>query len=121
MRVARLHEPNHLSIDDVDSRPVRPGTVRIDIEYCGVCGSDLHEYQHGPAPIRREYQNHRIPKSEWEEHLPMPMGHEIVGTVNEVGEDVDRIDRGQEPSHDTARKRIGLRNRGNGNPRRLRN
>lgn len=91
MRVARLHKPDHLSVDEVNSRPVRPGTVRIDIEYCGICGSDLHEYKHGPAPIRREDQDHRIPKSERDEHLPMPMGHEIVGVVNEVGNDVDRI------------------------------
>lgn len=91
MRLARLHEPGTLSVDEVDSRPIRPGTVRIDIEYCGVCGSDVHEYEHGPAPIRREDQNHRIPESEWDKHLPMPMGHEIVGTVTEVGEGVDRI------------------------------
>lgn len=91
MRLARLHEPGTLSVDEVDPRPIRPGTVRIDIEYCGVCGSDIHEYEHGPAPIRREDQDHRIPKSEWDEHLPMPMGHEIAGTVTEVGEGVDRI------------------------------
>lgn len=91
MRLARLHEPGHLSVDEVDSRSVRPGTVRIDIEYCGVCGSDLHEYEHGPAPIRAEDRDHRIPRSEWDEHLPMPMGHEIVGTVTDVGEGVDRI------------------------------
>lgn len=91
MRLARLHEPGLLSVDEVDPQPVRRGTVRIDIEYCGVCGSDLHEYEHGPVPIRREDQDHRIPESEWDEHLPMPMGHEIVGVVSDVGEDVDRI------------------------------
>lgn len=94
MQLARLYGPEELSVDEVDPRPVRPGMVRIDIEYCGICGSDLHEYEHGPAPIRREDQDHQIPTSEWDEHLPMPMGHEIVGIVTEVGDDVDRIKTG---------------------------
>ncbi|MFC7157663.1 zinc-binding dehydrogenase [Halomarina halobia] len=91
MRLARLHGLEDLSVDEVAPRPVRPGTVRIDIEYCGVCGSDLHEYKHGPAPIRAEDREHRIPESEWDDHLPMPMGHEIVGTVTEIGDGVDRV------------------------------
>lgn len=91
MRLARLHEPGEIAVDEVDEPSMRPGSVRIDIEYCGVCGSDLHEFEHGPAPLRAEDRGHVIPESEWSDHLPMPMGHEIVGTVTEVGEGVDRI------------------------------
>ena len=26
----------------------RPGGVKIEVSWCGICGSDLHEYMAGP-------------------------------------------------------------------------
>jgi uncharacterized zinc-type alcohol dehydrogenase-like protein len=54
-----------------------PGSrdVRIDILYCGVCHSDLHQV-----------------RNEWESHMPTTYpcvpGHEIVGRVSKVGDAV---------------------------------
>ena len=52
-----------------------PKDVVIDIEYCGVCHSDIHQV-----------------RDEWGGSIfPMVPGHEIVGTVNAVGKDVKRF------------------------------
>lgn len=93
-RTARLHAPGDLRVDEVEESSLWPGGVRVDVEYCGICGSDLHEYDIGPVPIRAEDSDHRIPESQWSEWLPKPMGHEISGTVSEVGEDVDDVEVG---------------------------
>ena len=45
------------------------GEVKIKIKYCGICGSDLHEYLHGPFP-------------------ESPFGHETCGEIVAFGEDV---------------------------------
>lgn len=89
-----LHGPGDLRIDDVDPHPVSTGTVEVDIAYTGICGSDLHEYEVGPVPIRAEATDHAIPESEWDEYLPKPMGHEISGTISAVGEGVDGVSEG---------------------------
>ena len=47
MKAARFHGRLDLRVDDV-SKPVPKGDeVLIDVEWCGICGTDLHEYQHG--------------------------------------------------------------------------
>lgn len=91
MQAVYLHGPGDLRVDDVDSRPVSAGRVEVDVAYTGICGSDLHEYEVGPVPIRAEGANHEIPESAWDEYLPKPMGHEIAGTVSAVGDGVDGV------------------------------
>ena len=56
-------------------RDVGPNDVKIDILYCGVCHSDLH-----------------TARNEWNNTLyPSVPGHEIVGRVTAVGEEVSRF------------------------------
>ncbi|MBI5894798.1 MAG: alcohol dehydrogenase catalytic domain-containing protein, partial [Desulfobacterales bacterium] len=31
-------------VEDAPAQPPGPGAVQIQIKYCGICGSDLHEY-----------------------------------------------------------------------------
>jgi uncharacterized zinc-type alcohol dehydrogenase-like protein len=52
-----------------------PQDVQIEILYCGVCHSDLHT-------VRNEWQNTTY---------PVVPGHEIVGRVTAVGDDVKRF------------------------------
>jgi (R,R)-butanediol dehydrogenase / meso-butanediol dehydrogenase / diacetyl reductase len=58
-----------------DARPEPPGAgdVRLDVAYCGVCGTDLH-IAHGAMDARV--------------HPPQVIGHEMSGTVAELGADV---------------------------------
>ena len=53
----------------VERRDVRPGDVAIKISHCGVCHTDLH-FAHNDWGMSQ---------------YPMVPGHEIVGTVTEVG------------------------------------
>lgn len=60
---------------DITRRATGPEDVRIDIAYCGVCHSDLHQV-----------------RAEWAGTLfPCVPGHEIVGRVAEVGAGVTRF------------------------------
>ncbi len=57
---------------DIERREPGPHDVQIEISYCGVCHSDLHQV-----------------RSEWEGTLyPCVPGHEIVGHVTGVGDEV---------------------------------
>ena len=55
-------------------------TAKVKVDWCGLCGSDLHEYQAGPTSIPTEETHTRSP-----EHLPAVTGHEFAGTVAEAG------------------------------------
>eukprot|EP01034_Spumella_vulgaris_P044288 gene44288-55072_t len=56
----------------IDRRSLRPKDVSIDILYCGVCHSDVHQ-------ARDEWGGSK---------LPMVPGHEIVGRIAAVGPEV---------------------------------
>lgn len=59
----------------------------IDIAYCGICGTDLHEYTDGPIFFPKDGHRHEISDNE----LPQAMGHEMAGIVREVGPAVTRF------------------------------
>jgi (R,R)-butanediol dehydrogenase / meso-butanediol dehydrogenase / diacetyl reductase len=54
--------------------PPGPGEVRLDVAFCGVCGTDLH--------IAHGAMDHRV-------RVPQVIGHEMSGTVAEVGAGVE--------------------------------
>src|SRR6266516_6508303 len=61
-----------------DRRDVRPQDVQIEILFCGVCHSDIHQV-----------------RNEWGESIfPMVPGHEIVGRVVGVGDSVKKLKSG---------------------------
>lgn len=96
MQVAKLFGLEDIRVTDDEEPQLKDGTVRVDISHTGVCGSDVHEYKVGPVPIRAEGSDHRIPESKWDRFLPKPMGHEIAGTVSEIGEGVEDVSVGDE-------------------------
>lgn len=62
-------------------RELGPKDVLIDIQYCGICHSDIHQ-------ARNEWAN-MMPAS-----YPMVPGHEIVGRISRVGSDVSKFKEG---------------------------
>ena len=61
-----------------ERRDLLPGDVRIDILFCGICHSDIHQA-----------------RDEWGGSIyPMVPGHEIVGRVTEVGSAVKKFQKG---------------------------
>jgi alcohol dehydrogenase (NADP+) len=65
----------------IPRRAVRPQDVQIEILYCGVCHSDLHQ-------VRNEWQN-TMPTN-----YPLVPGHEIVGRVVKAGSAVGKFKEG---------------------------
>ncbi len=51
-------------------RPPSGGEVRLDVAYCGLCGTDLH--------IGRGAMDTRV-------KTPQVIGHEMAGTIAEIG------------------------------------
>jgi propanol-preferring alcohol dehydrogenase len=70
---------DRLFLDDVDLPAPGPGQVRITIEACGVCRTDLHVVD-GELP---------------DPTLPLIPGHEIVGRVSDLGPQVTHLTPGQ--------------------------
>ncbi|RYF53542.1 MAG: NAD(P)-dependent alcohol dehydrogenase, partial [Cytophagaceae bacterium] len=61
-----------------ERRDLKPTDVQFDIHYCGVCHSDLHQ-------VRGEWGN---------SVFPMVPGHEVVGRVTAVGDQVTKFNVG---------------------------
>ena len=67
------HSPTgRLGLFDFERRSLRPDDIAIEILYCGVCHSDVHN-------VRNDWGNAKY---------PMVPGHEIVGRVLEIGSEV---------------------------------
>lgn len=67
-----LHAPKDLRIEKRPPVAPGPGEVRVEIKAGGICGSDLHYYNHGGTAAIRLRQ-------------PMVLGHEVAGVVAETG------------------------------------
>lgn len=87
MKAARFHGREDIRIEDIPEPELRPGAVKIDVAWCGICGSDLHEYLEGPIFVPAPGHPHPLSG----EDAPVTMGHEFSGTVSEVGEGVTDI------------------------------
>ncbi len=82
MPAAVLHGIKDLRVDEVPvpSAPAR-GEVQVHIAKVGICGSDVHYYEHG-----------RI--GDFIVESPMVLGHECSGVVAQVGEGVSHLKEG---------------------------
>lgn len=72
MRAIVIHAPKDLRIEDQPEETPGDGQVRIRLAVGGVCGSDLHYYNHGGFGAVRIKQ-------------PMILGHEVSGHVEALG------------------------------------
>ncbi|WP_062992924.1 alcohol dehydrogenase catalytic domain-containing protein [Nocardia anaemiae] len=68
-----------LTLVDVETRSPNPGQARIAVSACGICGTD-----HG-------FVNGGFPGMTW----PLTPGHEIAGTIAELGAGVDGFGAGE--------------------------
>ncbi|MDQ0863622.1 threonine dehydrogenase-like Zn-dependent dehydrogenase [Arthrobacter globiformis] len=49
MKAARFHGQRDIRIEDVPEPELRPGAVKIAVAWCGICGTDLHEFRGSSA------------------------------------------------------------------------
>ena len=78
MEALVIHAPNDLRVEDVPTPAVEPGQVRVRVRAGGICGSDLHYFQHGGFGTIRIQQ-------------PMVLGHEAAGAIEELGTGVTNL------------------------------
>lgn len=76
MKAAVLTAKRTIEIQEVPTPRPQKGEALVKVQYCGICGSDVHIFQHG---------------------LPRPniMGHEFSGSIAEVGEGVENWKTGE--------------------------
>ncbi|WP_019043713.1 2,3-butanediol dehydrogenase [Comamonas testosteroni] len=83
MKALKWHGALDLRLEVIERRPLKAGEIRIEVAYCGICGSDMHEYLHGPDSIPVN-----VPHPLSGRVAPIVIGHEFCGTVVEVAADV---------------------------------
>ena len=73
-------ESNPLKLTEIDRHEIqKPNEILIKIEACGVCHSQLHG-------IEGDWKELGIPPT-----LPTVPGHEVVGVIEEIGNDVTKF------------------------------
>ena len=78
MKAIIIHQATDLRIEDQTPQDPGPGQVAIEVARGGVCGSDLHYYNHGGFGAVRLKQ-------------PMILGHEVAGFVSGLGDGVEGL------------------------------
>jgi (R,R)-butanediol dehydrogenase / meso-butanediol dehydrogenase / diacetyl reductase len=84
MLAARWYGRRDIRVEDIPAPGAPPpGWVRLQVECCGLCGTDLEEYTAGPLniPTRPHPLTGRM--------APLTLGHEIAGIVDEAGAGVE--------------------------------
>ena len=89
MKAARWHAAKDIRVEEAEIPTTGAKQVKIEVQFAGICGSDLHEYTHGPMliPVEKPYplNGHQGTTT---------LGHEFAGIVSEVGEEVTHIKKG---------------------------
>ncbi|WP_425903646.1 L-idonate 5-dehydrogenase [Agrobacterium radiobacter] len=78
MKAVVIHAAKDLRIEERPDEQPGPGQVEVAIEAGGICGSDLHYYNHGGFGTVRVRE-------------PMILGHEVAGTIKALGEGVSGL------------------------------
>lgn len=82
MKSIVIHAAHDLRIEDRDIPRPTAGQVQIELATGGICGSDLHYYNHGGFGAIRLRE-------------PMVLGHEVSGHITELGAGVTGLTVGQ--------------------------
>ncbi|MEW2397156.1 alcohol dehydrogenase catalytic domain-containing protein [Streptomyces sp. NPDC046862] len=86
MKALRWHGARDLRLEEVPDPPEpQPHEAVVDVSWCGVCGTDLHEFLEGPHMIRNG--PHPLTGAQ----PPLALGHEFSGTVLALGSEVPGI------------------------------
>ncbi len=77
-RAAVLLEKKKLVIQEYPVRPITDDEILVQVEGCGVCGTDVHEYNYDPMKL-----------------APLVLGHEGTGTIVALGKNITRDNSGK--------------------------
>ena len=72
MEALVIHAPGDLRVEEFETAELGAGQLQVRVRCGGICGSDLHYYQHGGFGTIRIKE-------------PMVLGHEVAGVIEEIG------------------------------------
>ncbi len=80
MKAIVKYAPGEGNVDvlDVEEPSCGDDQVKLEVEYCGICGTDIHV-------LHDTFRN----------YPPVILGHEFAGTIVEVGRNVSSARRGE--------------------------
>lgn len=78
MKAVVIHAAKDLRIEEREVEALGPGQVEVAVEAGGICGSDLHYYNHGGFGTVRIRE-------------PMILGHEVAGSIKALGTGVSGL------------------------------
>ena len=85
MKAAVWHAREDVRVEEVHDPPLPEiGQVQVEVAWCGICGTDLHEYAGGPLYIPAN-KAHPVTGVQ----APVIIGHEMSGRVVALGEGVE--------------------------------
>jgi (R,R)-butanediol dehydrogenase / meso-butanediol dehydrogenase / diacetyl reductase len=79
MKAALFYAGRDLRIENMDTSPLSDDEVLVRVRIAGLCRSDLHRYL-GDRPVK---------------HYPMILGHEFVGIIEKIGNNVKKFTVGE--------------------------
>jgi len=85
MKAIVYHGNRDLRLETVEEPDPGTGQVKLRIDYCGICATDIEEYEYGPVFIAD------TPSPLTGKSIPLVTGHELTGTVVEAGKGVDDL------------------------------
>ncbi|MCY2992206.1 MAG: alcohol dehydrogenase catalytic domain-containing protein [Planctomycetota bacterium] len=72
MQAVVYYAPGDIRVEEIPIPQAGPDELRVKIDACAVCGTDLKSYKQGNPRIK----------------APLPMGHEFIGLIDTVGQRV---------------------------------
>lgn len=87
MKASRFYGHHDIRVDDIAEPQLQPDTVKIKVDWTGICGTDIHEYENGPIFCPSPGEPHPLSG----EDVPVVLGHEMAGVATEVADGVTHI------------------------------
>lgn len=81
MKAAVWHAQRDMRLEDIQEPEVGPEDVKVRVKYAGICHTDVFEYLYGPQTVFNP---------------PLALGHEFSGVVEEFGEKVTGLEKGDQ-------------------------
>jgi (R,R)-butanediol dehydrogenase/meso-butanediol dehydrogenase/diacetyl reductase len=87
MKAAVYHGSRDVRVESVPEPPaLGPEEILLRVDRAGICGTDAGEYLYGPKQLPIERRHHASGHEG-----PLIIGHEIFGTIDAVGSNVEHL------------------------------